>query len=168
VEEFRGSLGMCFAPGKKCTSRGGNYCWNRDMNHDLETLRYKYFTDVLVSLMTSDEYIDCQMTSLHEKCKQYNIELIKFPIIDHDVPKRTQLLKFHDLISSILNKLSNNYNVVVHCQGGLGRTGLVVASLLLRVGFHPKDAILYCRAIRPRTISTQEQEKYIYDYYEYL
>ena len=52
-------------------------------------------------------------------------------------------------------------SVVVHCRGGLGRTGLVAARLLVELGESPVSALVRVRAARPGAVETVEQEKYV-------
>jgi protein-tyrosine phosphatase len=51
--------------------------------------------------------------------------------------------------------------IVLHCRGGLGRTGLVAARLLIEFGMAPQEAIRRVRAARPGAIQTREQEDYV-------
>jgi len=52
-------------------------------------------------------------------------------------------------------------NIVIHCKGGLGRTGLVTARLLIELGENTKLAVKKIRDARPGTIETKEQENYV-------
>jgi len=54
--------------------------------------------------------------------------------------------------------------VVVHCLGGLGRSGLLAACVLVRLGATVKDAMARVRAARPGAIQTRIQERYIARY----
>ena len=56
--------------------------------------------------------------------------------------------------------------VVVTCLAGLGRTGTVLASYLVFVGYKPEDAIKLIRQVRPGSIETVDQEDTIKRYYE--
>ncbi len=53
--------------------------------------------------------------------------------------------------------------VLLHCRGGLGRTGVVAARLLMEFGVPVKDAVRTVRAARPGTIETSAQERYLRD-----
>ena len=52
-------------------------------------------------------------------------------------------------------------SVVVHCRGGLGRTGLIAVRLLVELGESPVSALVRVRAARPGAVETVEQEKYV-------
>jgi ADP-ribosyl-[dinitrogen reductase] hydrolase len=60
-------------------------------------------------------------------------------------------------------------NVVVHCRGGLGRTGTVAACVLVALGRHTaEDAIETVRKARRGTIQTNEQEGFVRRFEETL
>jgi 4-hydroxy-tetrahydrodipicolinate reductase len=54
--------------------------------------------------------------------------------------------------------------VVVHCHAGYGRTGTVLAAVLVAEGFPPEDAIDRVRRLRPGSIETLEQEDAVLGY----
>ena len=52
-------------------------------------------------------------------------------------------------------------SLVVHCRGSLGRTGLIVARLLIALGEAPRKALEQVRAARPGAVETRAQEQYV-------
>ena len=57
--------------------------------------------------------------------------------------------------------LSDGHNIVIHCKGGLGRTGTIAARLLVEFGAGPQTAIQSVRKARPGAIENSLQEQYI-------
>ena len=51
--------------------------------------------------------------------------------------------------------------VLIHCRGGLGRSGMIAVRLLVEMGEKPADAIKQVRAARPGAIESSDQEKYV-------
>jgi protein-tyrosine phosphatase len=52
--------------------------------------------------------------------------------------------------------------VLIHCVGGLGRAGTVVACWLRTQGFGTEEAVAVVRSVRsPRAIETEIQERTI-------
>ena len=71
----------------------------------------------IISLMETNE-INYNLTNFEK-----NFELLSFPIIDNTVPS-------YDVIQNILNNISNDVTTYVHCNLGLGRTGIIVGVYL--------------------------------------
>jgi ADP-ribosyl-[dinitrogen reductase] hydrolase len=57
--------------------------------------------------------------------------------------------------------LTEGGRVVLHCRGGIGRTGTIAARLLVEFGISPAEAIRMIRRARPGTIETPAQEAYV-------
>ncbi len=76
----------------------------------------------------------------------------RFTIADFGLPSAT-------LMTSILNEidhlLANDKKIYVHCMGGLGRTGTVVACYLIRQGMSGKEALQKIQALRIGTTNFQ-------------
>jgi atypical dual specificity phosphatase len=59
---------------------------------------------------------------------------------------------------------------MVHCSGGKGRTGTVLAAYLIkkRIVFNAYQSITRLRKIRGESIQSKEQESILFDYEKYL
>ena len=66
-----------------------------------------------------------------------------------------------DVLKDITLQLKRGENIVVHCRGGRGRSGLLAARLLVEMGVDPEAAILQVRAANPLAIETPVQEAHI-------
>ena len=51
--------------------------------------------------------------------------------------------------------------IVIHCCGGLGRTGIVAARLLAEFGEAPESALFRVRRARTGTVENQLQDDYV-------
>lgn len=142
-----GRIGLTLGPGK----RDGR--WQRDLDADLTRLREVFHADLLVSLMEPDERRALGMEALPERAAAAGLELRQLPIPDGSVPaSRAELVA---LVTEILAAAAAGKNVVVHCRGGLGRTGLVVAVCLRASGVeHAVEAV---RRVRPLAVETEAQ-----------
>jgi protein-tyrosine phosphatase len=85
--------------------------------------------DVLVSLLTPDEIAELDLTKEGDICESNGIEFVSFPIIDRDVPAMDRVLKA--LIHSLRDRLTNAKAIVIHCRGGIGRSGIMAACLMV-------------------------------------
>ncbi len=155
-----GIIGMTLCPGKKIKSAISGV-WDRDLDIDLKAIQ-AWGARALVNLMEEYEYDLLRVPDYAEKVNSYPMTFYHLPIPDVHPPDR----RFIDLWKSAGPKLRqillDGGKILLHCRGGLGRTGTVAAQLLVELGMPQKDAILAVRAARSGTIETQDQEKYVY------
>lgn len=162
-----GHLGMTFAPGMWAGSVQGR--WERDLETDMQALEEEHKTDVLVSLMEDHEYHGYRIPELLEQNRIGNIEILRFAIEDMSVPHEAETHEFRAVIEEIIQRLEQGQSVVVHCRGGLGRTGTVAACVLVALGNHSaSEAIAATRAARKGTVQTPEQEDFVWLFEETL
>jgi protein-tyrosine phosphatase len=161
-----GRIGLTFAPGKKQPhSLTGS--WERDLDADLERLRSHWHTDVLVSLIEEHEFTALGIATLREQAQEHGIEVIWFPIRDVSIP--TSMEEFAAMVKVTHEVLSQGKTVVIHCMGGLGRTGLVAAAILVySTDLTPQEAIAVVRRAREGTIQTREQELFVSSFHQFV
>lgn len=159
-----GKLGMTFCPGKT-QEKGFNGDHARDMAKDLDRMKNHYGMETIVTLIEKEEMESIKVTDLFDKCHERDIEVIWFPHKDRTAP--VGLTGMHELVHMITDRLASGRNIIIHCKGGLGRTGTVAACVLVAMGWRPGAAISEIRRIRTYTIEKEEQEKYVYRYWWY-
>jgi protein-tyrosine phosphatase len=161
-----GRLGLTFAPGKNAPSETDRVRWLRDMDDDLGVLRARYGSDVLVALLRPYEYAMLGVPRLVDRAERVGMTVHRFEIADRSVPAADQADAFDQLVGSVCDDLRAGRTVTVFCRGGLGRSGLVAACVLVRLGEKPARAVARVRSARPGAIETREQERYVEGYAE--
>lgn len=162
IDELRfgeGTLGLTFCPGKKGESVYGE-AWDRDLDLDLDAIR-EWGASVVVTLMENHELESLGVPDLGRSVARRGIRWIHAPIVDVSVPDRAFEQQWSDVRDAIRMNLSGGGKVVIHCRGGLGRTGLVAARLLVEEGCDAREAIERIRQARAGAIETQAQEDYV-------
>ena len=76
------------------------------------------------------------------------------PILDLHAPSRDQFQGFLRLVAERLETGS----ILVHCQGGLGRTGTMGAAYWIWKGFSAEEALARIRQVRPGAVETPDQQ----------
>ena len=116
--------------------------------------------DTVVSLLTPGEIEDLDLQHEQQYCHENGIRFLLFPIVDRTVPQSDG--DTAQLLEQLETVLAQGKNVVVHCRQGIGRSGLIAASLLAGRGFPPLDAIERVSAARQAPIpDTPEQRAWI-------
>ena len=99
------------------------------------------------------------------KIKPYktNYNYIQFPIKDHRVPTDWKLFSIFIIkIANIINNLSLNEKIYIHCKAGHGRSGVVVACLLCYLyNYSPSDAITKTNKYHNKRVILKEKWKKI-------
>lgn len=136
--------------------------WERDLKANLRVLREEYDTDVLVSVMEEHEYQGYGIPELFKQDLIEDIEILRFAIEDMNIPREAEAKEYEALVQDIVNRTRKGKNVVVHCRGGLGRTGTVAACVLVALRRHSADeAIDAVHKARRGTVQTSEQEDFV-------
>lgn len=96
----------------------GSYPTQDDIDY-FENIGVKYFIDLTTDTDKLPEY-------------KTNFTHIKFPITDRKIPNNVKdFSSFILKVVNIINDLEDNDKIYIHCKGGHGRAGVVVASILV-------------------------------------
>lgn len=155
-----GTIGMTLCPGK--IGLGRHCFWRRDLEADLAVI-IDWRADRVVTLMENHELVSNEVSGLgHRIVKGVGPDAwLHLPIVDGDIPDQHFEKKWEQHGPALHELLRGGRRVLVHCLGGLGRTGTVAARLLVETGVIPDTAIDLVRKARPGAIETENQETYV-------
>lgn len=118
----------------------------------------------IVSLMYDEELVKYNAENISDVCDRLSLQWFQLPLSDDAAPNTD----FSDAVGQSLQDmkalLENNGTVAVHCKGGSGRTGLMIAILLVELGYSKEEAKALVQSIRPKALSKPAQVAYFEDY----
>ena len=94
--------------------------------------------DVLVSMLQPDEATELGLSEEARLCEAGGIRFRSFPIPDRETPSST--VSFAKFIQELRNDVHAGRSVAVHCRASIGRSSLLLASLLAVEGLTPDEA----------------------------
>ena len=149
-------VGLSHCPGKISFNEGSQ---NR-LKNDLRVLQ-DLDVSCLVTLVTKQELLNLKMRDFNKSVRIEGFKHYVEPIMDMSAPTgRASIDMIGNLISDILSEVQSNKKVVIHCNYGLGRTGMVAGLLLKKMGLIT-EPIEHIRKYRPGSIETYEQATFI-------
>ena len=154
-----GTVGMTLCPGKQGKSNFGDP-WERDLKVDMRAI-VDWGATTLVSLMEAHEFPMLNVPGLGDTAERAGLEWHHLPIPDVEVPDD----RFEPLWTYtghvLRGKLRSGEKIVLHCRGGLGRTGMIAARLAIEFGTAPEESLHRVREARRGTVETRAQEAYV-------
>ena len=159
IDKFRGVIGLTFCPGKT-QKNGWTGAWQRSLDLDLAAIK-TWGADAVVTLMEAKELDLYDVHELPEKVQDLGMTWIHLPIQDEQAPTKQFDLAWHTEGKALVDRLISGQRILLHCKGGLGRTGTVAAKLLIEFGYSADEAIAIARNARSDTIDSGQQENYV-------
>jgi protein-tyrosine phosphatase len=116
--------------------------------------------DTVVSLLEPSEVAELELGAEPGICASLGIEFLSFPIPDRGVPRT--VTAFDTFLTPLVTRLRSGASVGVHCRGGIGRSGLTAACILICAGIpYPLTFPAISRARRVKVPDTEQQESWV-------
>ncbi len=151
-----GLVGLTICPGRNSTE------WNyaRNLDHDLDVIS-KWGASAILTLVEPHELDTMNVRHLGEEAEKRGIRWLHLPIPDLGAPDADGLEAWRQISPSIHQMLDAGGRLLIHCRGGIGRSGLMAAFVLLERGDDLRTAMATVREVRPGAIETLEQERFL-------
>jgi len=116
--------------------------------------------EVIVSLLTPSEVAELELAVEPDLSATHGMTFVSFPIPDYGVPDSSEALA--ELAGRIAGNLVDGKSVLIHCRQGIGRAGLMAASVLRTLGLDAATAVRTVTAARGRPVpETPEQLRWV-------
>ena len=126
---------------------------------DLKAIKREFDPTTMVTLMPDDELSANKVPTLGQADLDHGMEWFHLPPQDMTAPDVSFNKAWARIGPRILHTIKLGGNVLVHCKGGLGRSGTIAALMLF--GIPNGQAIALVRKARPGAIDIAEQEEYV-------
>jgi protein-tyrosine phosphatase len=114
----------------------------------------------VVSLLEPREARSLGLDSEREQVKAHGMGFKSFPIPDMGLPASVE--EYALLSKKLFEQVNAGVNTLIHCQAGIGRSGLMVAGILLHCDMDPQQAFAHASKMRGiRVPETPEQEQWL-------
>uniref|UniRef100_A0A803TF08 protein-tyrosine-phosphatase n=1 Tax=Anolis carolinensis TaxID=28377 RepID=A0A803TF08_ANOCA len=127
-----------------------------------------YGVQEIFVLCTRGELSKCRVPNLLAAYQDHGFIVHHHPIPDGEAPDFAQCSV---ILNELRSSLEYNRKTLIHCYGGLGRSCLIAACLLLQLfdSVSPQQALDSLRDLRgPGAIQTIKQYNYLHDFREIL
>ncbi|MGE0768971.1 MAG: hypothetical protein AB7L90_21220 [Hyphomicrobiaceae bacterium] len=95
--------------------------------------------DMLISMLEPEEAVDVGLADEAAWCAQAGLEFLNVPISDHGVPSSFDVIE--SVMPELAERLRDGRGIAAHCYAGLGRSPLLIASVLIHHGLTDGKAI---------------------------
>jgi len=141
-------IGICRLPGGK-----------GDLSGDVAAIR-RWNPRLVVSLTERSEMEGLGAAALPDLLAGSGVDWRHFPIIDFGTPAPATVMAWPPLSAEIHAALDRGEGVLLHCRGGLGRSGMTALRLMVERGEEADAALVRLRQIRPGAVETEEQREW--------
>ena len=128
-------FGLSHCPGR-CTGSDGP----RVLAEDLAAIE-AWGAHIMLSLVEAGEFARLGVPDLPTAVRQQTFQWLHVPIPDFSPPTAESLAAWTVAAPIVAAALDEGQKIHVHCAAGIGRTGTIVAKLLVEMGVPPADAM---------------------------
>jgi protein-tyrosine phosphatase len=119
----------------------------------------------IVSTIEASEARELGLSEEGHTVERLGMRFISYPLRDRSVPPRRE--DFIEFVVKLGRRLQSGEKIGVHCQGCIGRSTVVTASILIKLGWAAERALDEIEKARGCSVpDTEEQRDWIIDFGE--
>ena len=133
-----------------------------DYAGDLNHLR-DWQPAIVISMTTQAEMVARGAGDLGNDLQKSGTRWMHLPIEDFGAPTPEVEEAWHTAARAALAAVQGGGRVLIHCNGGCGRSGMAVLRLMIEAGEAPETALARLRAVRPCAVETNAQMHWAFE-----
>ena len=153
------SLGITHCPGRNGMDSAGCQ-WRRNLRDDLRDLA-AWGAGAVLTLVEDHEFARLGVPEFATEIRRIRIIWYHMAIPDMSAPGKAFEEAWARDGVRLFGSLCAGERILVHCAGGLGRSGMIAAKLLTALGASATHAVAAVRRARPGAIETDGQLDYV-------
>jgi ADP-ribosyl-[dinitrogen reductase] hydrolase len=158
----QGELGLSICPGKvQAQAQTGS--WHRDLDVDLDAVR-SWGAGAVITLLEPEEIDALQVPMLGESVRTRGMRWAHLPLPNDSVPDAAWITNFRSVQPALSHHIARGEGVFIHCMGGIGRTSVAAALLLVHTGWDAERSIAAVRRAREESFVMPEQADFVRTY----
>ena len=113
--------------------------------------------------LAPDEEIKKKSPDYHQALivGEHPFKIYHFPIKNYGVPSVAEIPDLINILGKIQRLLKAEQVVLIHCAGGIGRTGMIAALLLVHLAYTVEEAIRIIKNVGS-SVETDEQKNFLF------
>ncbi|HEY1499898.1 MAG TPA: hypothetical protein VGF88_09990 [Acidobacteriaceae bacterium] len=129
---------------------------------DLEAVREEGI-DILVSLLTREDSEDLGLIDEGRIARLLGMRFVSYPVLDRCTP--ADLEGFRELVEDLRDHVRAGKSVGAHCRGCIGRATVLIASVMIALGWDATEALRRIEKARGFPVpDTPEQLEWILNF----
>lgn len=115
----------------------------------------------VITLMPDTEMAANGVADLGASCAFRGLRWFHFPIDDEHAPEEAFCAAWEAQRAAVHALLDAGRVIAIHCKGGSGRTGLMVAQILIERGWTKDQAVAAVKRLRPNALGLRVHQDYL-------
>ena len=152
-------LGLSICPGK-IQPQAQTGSWSRDLDIDLDAVK-AWGAQTVITLLENTEIRDLNVPALGAGVAARGMNWVHLPLPNDAVPDAAWIGEFRKFQPDLSARLTRGEGIFIHCMGGIGRTSVAAALLLVHAGWPAERSITAVHKARAESFVMPEQADYV-------
>ena len=143
--EEGGRLGVCPLPGRYTP-----------LEQDLATI-VSWGPVAVLSMTEKEEMDEFGSWVLGDVLAERGVKWLHLPVRDYSGPNGDNASQWQTFSPQLHQALDAGGGIILHCRGGIGRSGMIALRLMVERGVDPDEALKRLRTVWPGAVETDAQ-----------